>query len=75
MIDVYLIGVKNYKPFRNDKLMHIGGVAIFFKFSLCPVRNVISNINFQYINIYPTFKYCTQCGIKMVPHCNEIYHE
>ena len=37
--------------------MHRGGVTIFCKSSLCPVRNFISHIDVQYIGIYiPTFK-------------------
>ena len=49
---LYLIGGKNYILFRYDKLIHRGGVAIFFKSSLCPVRHFISHIDIQYIYLY-----------------------
>ena len=45
---LYLIGGKKYTLFRYDKLIHRGGVAIFCKSSLCPVRNFISHIDVQY---------------------------
>ena len=46
--------LKNYKLFRDDKLMHRGSIAIFCcKPSLCPIEiiynNIISNIDVQYI--------------------------
>ena len=48
---VYLIGGKNYILFRYDKLIHRGGVAIFCKSSLYPVRSFISHIYVQYIHL------------------------
>ena len=48
---LYLIAGKNYILFRYDKLIHRGGVAIFCKSSLCPVRNFISHIDVQYIHL------------------------
>ena len=42
---LYLIGGKNDILFRYDKLIHRGGVAIFCKSSLCPVRNFILHID------------------------------
>ena len=48
---LYLIGGKNYTLFRYDTLIHRGGVAIFCKSSLYPVRNCISHIDVQYIHL------------------------
>ena len=47
---LYLIGGKNYTLFIYNKLIHRGGFAIFCKSSLCPVRNIISHIDVQYIS-------------------------
>ena len=41
---LYLIGGKKCTLFRYDKLIQRGGVAIFCKSSLCPVRNFISHV-------------------------------
>ena len=73
---LYLIGGKNYILFRYDKLIHRGGVAIFFKSSLCPVRNCISYIDFQYIylKINSKIPFNIIC-VYRPPNCNAISHE
>ena len=73
---LYLIGGKNYTLFRYDKLIHRGGVAIFCKSSLCPVRNFISHIDVQYIHLKINSKipFNIIC-VYRPPNCNEVSHE
>ena len=73
---LYLIGGKRYTLFRYDKLIHRGGVAIFCKSSLCPVRNFISHIDVQYIHLKINSKipFNIIC-VYRPPNCNEVSHE
>ena len=73
---LYLIGGKNYTLFRYDKLIHRGGVAIFCKSSLCPVRNFISHIDVQYIHLKINSKipFNIIC-VYRPPNCNDVSHE
>ena len=73
---LYLIGGKKYTLFRYDKLIHRGGVAIFCKSSLCPVRNFISHIDVQYIHLKINSKipFNIIC-VYRPPNCNEVSHE
>ena len=78
---LYLIGRQNYILFRYDTLIHIGGVAITCKYSLCPVRNFISHIDVQYIHLQINIKmsFNIRCFFPICiyrpPNCNAIFHE
>ena len=73
---LYVIGGKNYILFRYDKLIHRGGVAIFYKSSLCPVRNCISHIDVQCIHLKINSKIPFNIiYVYIPPNYNEVSHE